>query len=457
MAFSYDDANTGVFTHLGKIVKAYNTQATYATAALIDEQAIQDAFGAGDVEDLIDGLSTDYAGFVAEYVVRKGVLAGYALARLQDRVTVLNEIDAPTDSESVVLAHLIQQMITDSETIDASVITGSWPLTATPNAANTGDGAIVLCNILDGTTSPGTVSGGTVAAHPAYAGVVTELACTQLHSFRVTSDSFYDGVSEGAETIAWEGQPSAGKHGLYEGGGVIGSLSPINSSTFATALNGDFESFSNNVPVGWTLVSGTGGTHVRQETTASGINHGDSSLRFDGDNAQATISVSWSPDITQLRSQKMYAVSVWIKASNATPSANVLIQFEGTGYTAGLTEKITIADGSHPTSFELYQFFVLMPKTIPDDFALVIKWQATPNTGMQLWLDDLAFGPVTYAAGLGAIAVRGATPFVRNDRFTQQITNGEEGVFQKFFRQVFACQLPSDTGGSETIADSLAT
>lgn len=458
MALSYDDASTGVFTHLGKIIKAYNNQATYATAALVDEQAIQDIFGAGDVEDLIDGLASDYDGFMTEYVNRKSVLGGYALTRLQDRATVLNEIGATGASEAEVLAKLIQKMITDSETVDGSVITGSWPLTATANGANTGNGSIVLCNILDGTTSPGAVSGGTVAAHPAYAGVVTQLACTQLHSFRVTADSYYDGVADGAETIAWEGQPTGGKHGLFEGGGVIGSLTPINSSTFATALNGDFESFSNNVPTGWTLVSGTGGTHVRQETNASGVYHGSSSMRFDGDNAQATIAVSWAPDITQLRAQKMYAVTVRIKTSNATPSANVLIQFEGTGYTAGSTEKITIADGSHPiTNFSLYKFFVLMPKTIPSDFVLAIRWQSTPNTGMQLWIDDVAFGPVTYAAGLGAIAVRGSTRFVRNDRFTQQITNGEEGVFQKFFRQNFACQLPSDTAGSETIADTLAT
>lgn len=457
MALSYDDASTGLFTHLGKIIKAYNNQATYATAALVDQQAIFDIFGAGDVEDLIDGLGADYEGYLQEYINRKAALSGYALRRLQDRVTVLNEIGAYSDSEAEVIAKLIQRMITDSETIDGSVITGSWPLTATANGSNTGNGSVVLCNVLDGTTSPGVVSGGSVAAHPAYAGVVTQLACTQLHSFRVTSDHYYDGVTEGAETLAWEGSPTGGKHGLWEGGGVIGSLTPINSSTFATALNGDFESFANNVPTGWVLVSGTGGTHVRQETNASGVYHGTSSMRFDGDNSQATIAVSWAPDITQLRAQKMYAVTVRIKTSNATPSANVLIQFEGTGYSAGSTEKITIADGSHPTSFTLYKFFVLMPKTIPTDFVLAIRWQATPNTGMQMWIDDVAFGPVTYAAGLGAIAVRGSTPFVRNDRFTQQITNGEEGVFQKWFRQNFACQLPSDLTGSETIADSLAT
>lgn len=84
MALSYDDASTGLFTHLGKIIKAYNNQATYATAALTDQQAIFDIFGAGDVEDLIDGLGADYEGYLQEYINRKAALSGYALRRLQD-------------------------------------------------------------------------------------------------------------------------------------------------------------------------------------------------------------------------------------------------------------------------------------------------------------------------------------------------------------------------------------
>ena len=69
-------------------------------------------------------------------------------------------------------------------------------------------------------------------------------------------------------------------------------------------------------------------------------------------------------------------------------------------------------------------------------------------------MDDVAFGPVTYGAGAGVVAVRGSTPFVRNDRFTVSVAN-TEGIVQAFFRRVFGVQLPSD--GSPTIADSVAT
>lgn len=452
MALSYDDANTGVFTHLGKIVKNFDLQPTYATLVETMRDEIIDVFEAGDVNVAIDGFASDCESMVSEHVARRATLANFALRRLQDRTTVLNEIGAVSSSQAEIIHKLIARMILDSESVDASTVTlGS----TTAVSGNVGNGTIVSTKILDGYTSPGTVSGGQVASHPEYRGVNSELAVTETMSFRVTADSFSDGLAEGAETIQWQGGVAGEKYGFFEGSGsTLPTLTPINAESIVS--NGDFETFANNVPEGWTLVSGTGGTHVRQETTAADVYHGDSALRFDGDNSQATISVSYTMDRTQIRANKMYAVSVRIKASGASPSAALTIRFEGTGYSEGSTEKITIADGAHPTSYTLYTFFVIMPATIPEDFKLVISWASTPAASTKLWLDDLAFGPVVYGGGVGVIAVRGSTPFVRDDRFTIAVSNNEAGLFQRFFRRVFGCQLPSNAAASETIDDALA-
>ena len=144
------------------------------------------------------------------------------------------------------------------------------------------------------------------------------------------------------------------------------------------------------------------------------------------------------------------------KADASISAGTLTVQFEGTGYTAGATEKVVILPGALATSWTLASFFVNLPGNIPSDFKLVVKWTGTPDNNKNLYLDDMALGPVTYGGGLGVVVVRGATPFERDDVFTFTVAN-TEGVVQKAFRQVFGVQLPSDASAGETIADSVAT
>ncbi len=112
---------------------------------------------------------------------------------------------------------------------------------------------------------------------------------------------------------------------------------------------------------------------------------------------------------------------------------------------------------SLPTAWALQHFFINLPDVIPSDWELVIRWNGTPTNAKSVWIDDLAFGPVTYGGGVGAVVIRGETPFIRDVYFTFTVANNDAGLFQKFFRQVFGVQLPSDAGGTETIDDALAS
>ena len=443
-----------LFADLGKLIKHYDLQKTDGTNLAADLQDILDEFQDASQDLAIEGLAEEFEGFEQEYAGRRGVLAGYALKRLQDRTSVLVEIGAVSTSADEILSRLIDSLALSSDSVNASAVTlGS----TTAVSGNVGNGTVITTKTLDGATSPGSLSGVSFAVHRRNANRDTELASpSETMRLECVADSFRNGATEGSEQFAWSGGPSISQHGIdSEGSGDIGGIQAIHAN--ALLANLDFEDFTTaDTPDSWTIVAGTVGTHINEETGGSNVYHGDSSLNFLGDGAQASISVSQALAAGVVQAGKAYCVTVRVKASATIAAGALTIQFEGTGYTASSTEKISVAAGSLPTSWTLYSFIVVMPATMPEDMALVVKWTGTPTNAKNLWVDDIGFGPVNYGGGVGAVVVRGATPFVFGDKFTFTVAN-TEGVIQRFFRRVFGYQLPSDAASGETIADSVAT
>lgn len=115
------------------------------------------------------------------------------------------------------------------------------------------------------------------------------------------------------------------------------------------------------------------------------------------------------------------------------------------------SEEVDLTGAQLPTTWTPLHFFVVMPDTLPDDFALSLSC-ASPD--VHVYLDDIAFDEVRYGGGVGVAIVRGTSQFAREDRFSFPVTNDNGGVIQKFFRDAWGFQLASS--GSPTIADSLA-
>lgn len=450
MALDYDGTPNGLFVQLGKVAKHYAAQAVDASDLSTDLDEINGVFEAmtsGEPETMVDGFATSVVGWQAEHFDRRTTLQGLGLKRLQDRTTVLDEIGATSTDQAEILSKLIKQMTNDTESVDRSTVSiGS----VTAGGANVGNGTAITTTTLDGATSPGSGVAGAYAAHRLYAGLTTEL-CVPSETMRLTcvADSFSDGTASGNEQFSWEGRLATN---AVEGSGLIGTITPVNGET-NLAANGNFEDWTDNLPDTFTLVAGVAGTHIVEESTGANVFNGLKSVKYVGDgtvNPELSLSVN-----TLVTASKRYAVTCRIMADATVAAGDLTIQFEGTGYTAGGSEKITVAHGSLPTSWTLKNFFVNMPATIPSDFRLVLRWGATPTATKRLWIDDLAIAPVNYGGGLGAIIVRGATPFVRGDVFTFTVANDDAGAFQKFFRQAFGVQLPSAAGGAETIDDAL--
>lgn len=460
MALDYDGSPNGVFVQLGKIVKAYNAQKVDATDLDTDLDSILDVFAAmtsGEPALMIEGFATSVDGWKTQHITRRAALVALAKIRLQDRVTILDEIGAISDSIPEILRKLIDKMILDSETVDGSVVTvGSVSAAAT----NLGNGTVIVSKVLDGYSSPGIGWAGAYPAHLKYKGVDSEL-CVPSETIVITcgADSFADGLSEGNETFTVEGRIGGPANGWEpEGSGSVGSLSPTAGAESNVFTNGDFETFASDVPTGWTLVAGTAGGPGGpvEESTAADVYHGGKCLRLDGDGSAASIELTQAVATSLVTANRRYLVSCYIKGSATIAAGAVLLKFVGTGYTADAGEEISIAAGSIPTTYTLKHFFVTMPAIIPSDFRFSIKWSGTPTASKSLWIDDLALAPVTYGAGVGMTLVRGSVPFARGDRFEFTLANNEAGTFQRFARQALGIQLPSEPTSGETIADSLA-
>ena len=457
MAMNYHGSPNGLFIQLGAIAKQYFLQKTDATDLDTDLAAILNTFEAmtsGAPALMVETFATSIDGWKTQHVGRRATLVALALKRLQDRVTVLDEIAAITTEQAEILAKLIKRMIIDGESIDASTVTAS--ATATAAGWNVGNGSVLTTKLLDGVTSPGSGAVGEYPANENYANQLTQLVVpSENMRWTCTADNFADATGEGDETFSWEGRLADVANGFGdEGSGAIGSLQPINGGATNILANGDFEEWVDNLPTAWVLVSGDEAVHVVQEATGADVYHGAYSLQLVGDGAEPSIEIYQLVSPSLLTAKKMYCFACRMKVGGAGTAGNILIQFEGAGYTAATDEKIDLAYDAVDTAWQLCKFFVLLPAIIPSDFKLVIRYD---DTGDEIfWIDDLAFAPVTYGGGLGAAIVRGSAPAVRGDMFSTTVSNNDAGTFQKFFRQVFGVQLPSNAAGGETILDSLA-
>lgn len=450
MAIDYDGGSAGVFTHLGKLVKHSDLQLADGVALAADQDEIVDALDAGDQDIAVQGIAPQFDQWRSQYAQRRTFLAQKAIDRLRDRSTVLTQIGAVNDSESEIMTKLIRQMLADGETVDRSTVTlGS----VTAGSGNVGNGTILLTKVLDGITSPGQLAGKIYLPQPAYKGLDSELCVpSETMILRCDSDSFQNGDTEGGESWVWEGKIADQPWGILgEGSGPIGTI----RGAFGNAnllQNADFETFSTtDTPDSWSIYAGTVTTHIAQD--AGNAYHGSSGLKFLGTGAQASIGVSQAISRTQVTANKRYCVTLRMKASATVAAGAFTCQFEGTGYSAGGTESISVAAGSLPTSYTLYSFYVNMPASIPSDFKLVIKWTGTPTNAKNLWVDDVSLSAANYGGGIAVNPIRGSTPFVRGDYFTFTVANSEK-IFQRFFRRAFGAMLPSS--GSPSIADSLA-
>ena len=182
-------------------------------------------------------------------------------------------------------------------------------------------------------------------------------------------------------------------------------------------------------------------------------------LRLRGTTNHTTIKISQDVTPTLINNLRRYCLAVWLRKTGGIGSGDLTIQFEGTGYTASSAEKIYLntaaLDALSLTTYSLHHCYINIPRNIPTDFELVVKSEGTLDIGVDVFIDSIAFGPVTYHGGIHAVVIAGVDDWLKGDYYTFTVANNDAGVFQTYFRKNYQFQLPSS--GSPTILDSLAT
>lgn len=451
MAIDYLTSNSGIMVRIGKICRAVNLHLANASTNLPAElKSIADPFELSDLTAQITSLYSAYAAMQQAEVGNRQQLAAYADNVLTDLATVVSQLGLSSAGIDSVLPALVVNMIAQSQTLNASVITiGS----VTAAGTNVGNGAVYLTKTLDGSTPP-------LAGAPAitqYAGLDSELAAAETMSFTCIADSGRSGTAEGSEQFAWSGgYPSQPFDYQAEGSGPGPTLTVAQGQSLLS--DGGFENWGgtgNNTLTNWTLLASTlAGTHVFRESSI--VHRGTYALKITGDGAVATLGVSQAPPAGLMRARKMYAVVLWMKCGSAPAAGTFECLFTGTGYSASSTEKISIAHGSMPTSYTGYKFFVCTPSVLPSDWTLNVRVSSTLSAAASVYVDSLSLVEVPYHGGVGAVISAGSSRFVIGDKFTVPLT-AVTGVFQEFFRRRYGVQLPSDNAAGETISDTLAT
>jgi hypothetical protein len=464
MALNY----TYLFDSIRQYIMAANTLEGWMEVYDDAEEAVEGALATASQYDRISGVPE---AFVRRKDALVSTVSEFARAvddLLGDKELCRGELPVGnTTSVTTILPALFHLMLTDSETLAASVVTiGS----VTPDGDNVGDATLLIDGTLDGATPPhsGWPSlrdyaidpAGVMPGNGAYAGRLTELSGGDSLTVICTRDSQTDKTTEGTEsfTIIGNDAPQQPYDWRADGSGSGGNLSMANGSGLLT--NGEFETWTGTTPdfspSGWTLGTGasvgTTGTIIKEDSV---IKRGLHALQIKGKTGVSTISISQAK--TNLTPLKRYLVAAWIRGTSGIAGSSALtISFTGTGYTAATaTEKISLAQAALAalTTYTLEYFWVTMPESIPSDFALTITASGSLTNGEKIYIDGMVLAPATYFGGLAFAIVAGGTPVMRDDRWTCTVTTAEGGV-QRFFRKVYHTQLPSLTAAS-TITDTV--
>lgn len=420
--------HTTIGTDLGKIIRVWEVMddvCTGGSGASIDDIDVLKAEYVGvmdadasklDISLRGQAVLADWWNTMQALKTRwiQSVFTPWVMTYLKDR----SGLNSTGRSVASVLSDLYDQMTADSKTILWNTITLG---TVTAASGNTGDGTVYVSKMDIWGNDNQTIQ-------------------TDDVLFVCINDVRTNGVTAGKEVFSWVSAVHGAGPRLYcaynEGADAQGQN---------RIVNGDFEDFTvHDTPDSWDVDNGTVGTHIEESTSKY---RGSKCLKLSGDGAQATIKISQSETAfsnyssSKIEPRGMYCLSARINTTGAGAGdvGTLTIQFEGTAYAAGATEKIEFTlDNTAPTSYTLYKYTVRMPKAIPSDFELVIKITNTCTAGTSVFIDNLIVCKMVEfkKAGLFACVLPGATDFIAGnklpDYFTMTTTNDWAGHFMSF-------------------------
>lgn len=232
-------------------------------------------------------------------------------------------------------------------------------------------------------------------------------------------------------------------------------------------FNSDFEDFSSNVPVGWTLSTGTAGVHM---LSTSNAHLGSSAVEIVGDGANLTAFFQRTASSTDTRGTikglRTYCIGFWLRHAGVLPAAGSLVvellnTATGSVYNSTTATYDLTNAGVITNSYQLKTIILQANSDVPAQCSLRFRLATAITAGRSIYIDSAFIAEMhrPHVNGPAVLVVPGRTAFVPYDRFTVAITNNYAGDIQRYADQAFdlyqlGLHIPSDTGGGETILDS---
>ncbi len=391
-----------------------------------------------------DQLRSSVSGF--PYYLQS--LAQNTLIKMADDDTALSSFTV-----QAAMTILISQMVTNSETVLANTVSA----TATPSVANTGT---AVCAV--------SVKGPD--------GKNREYIFNETIVATATTDAQSGSATAGSESWTAVGEIPQSDPMAYDwplGSGAGNSYISNDPSAGGSYLaNGDFEDWTANVPDNWSIVVGTAGVTVFQESTI--VYRSSSALKILGTGAEQTClkqlfnQSSGSGSTQNLLPSTVYAFNCFLRVSSVPGAGTLVFELTDSAGTvinndqavANRSSKNLAAASTIYTAFNgFFQTPRVLPTTTPFNFR--VRLSTALDNAKSVYVDDLILIPATefYQGGPYIAIVPGSTNTVIGDKISIAVSNNWGGGFQKIFERYFGMrqlgmQIPSAAGGN-TINENL--
>lgn len=425
-----------LFDRLKVLIKYFNSLETRQVSTGASElplpyikNQVLSPYETQDITNELQTLEADFANQVSNLETLKLAIIGWFEAALKGVAQELGEYSiTPVD----ILSALADAMTHDSQTLNAREL-----------ALHTSDIAT------DGTVVPHTSNDGT--GKLVYTFVRPGLSISEIANAEVLQCICKASTTLKQEQFQLSGEQSHSRaNHLGQGSGLGPALIALGESI----TNGNFEDWTANAADNWTATVGAWHTEILQDADELEGTYCVKTVHGEGD-----WKITHAMPITLLPNT-MYVMGLWVKKeAGATGTLRFGISNGDAvdAFRAGCFKIVTIlTDLTTSYSFQFIAFKT--PAAVDSTWTLGIS-SDTPGTADFLF-DLCQFGAATLFNNMYFAVCAGGTGFGLGDKFGFgsdnagfEVVESLPGIIQKFIGRCFDTQLPSATGGAETISD----
>lgn len=306
-------------------------------------------------------------------------------------------------------------------------------------------------------------------------GLVLENAFAEQVQFQCVDDSYSGDATAGNEQFTLNGTGSQSDFYAFNwplGSNVSTSLNAIdsqaNNDEGNELTNSSFDAWTANVPDNWTLVTGTAGTNITQESTI--IFGGTSSAAITGDASGTLTSITQTFNLAAgtagtLTTETQYGFNAWIRRDGTAPGTGVLSieLIDGNNNiindAGGTPNSFTVDCTALTTSYVAYNAMFRTPVVLPSTVKLRIRLTTALTDSRTIYIDSASFGQATqhYISGIFWSIHGGSTPFAIGDSIYAPVTNSRgSGGTLSTFQTLMSRLFPSEVFGNELLFPSSA-